>query len=584
MSGISWSTIGADKFENVVDILLAREFGIRGHAVDGRGGDGGVDYEVDDGEIIFQYKYFWNGITVSRTRKAQIEKSFKKAMEHDREEWILVVPAKLTPQERRFITGLGKGKNVKITIRDRVWLDDQLIKNRDLAENLRFGSDIDLLYEKGERFKYNPVIRDGADVADRMGAIRDALDMADPNWTFDVYSTNGQTMQILRPKDPNAPLRSPIEGSFTAQLRAESAEAKDLEVANAFGLTKPIIFTSGMIKEFKINSPRLVAWEGIPDAVELHPPRDSPEEWKAGELLLRDGAGEQLGLYLVDIRQYTEGVRGFTLLARLGSLLDLTFRCPYELGTSSTDLTAGNFTGKPINEAFEIADFMVQFAAASTLEVGMMGRKIALLDVEDRVADRDLVGGFEAMRALLYDLKAIEAETKARFRFPGEITLEERIMARSLRLMLEGHCVAHPRFTQFVGELNGADDPGLKQVLTTDPHWTMQTREPAVVRILGQEVVIPKLAMAAAVSLTKADVDDLRAAFERGDAAGKQLTLHVRPGDRVRMFLPDRFPLDKPLDITPWGLPGVEQKGLGPDGEPLAASETREIHPGNMAQ
>jgi hypothetical protein len=119
MSGISWSTIGDDKFENIIDILLGREFGIRGHAVDGRGGDGGVDYEVDDGKIIFQYKYFWNGITVSRTRKAQIEKSFKKAMENDREEWILVVPAKLTPHERRFITGLGKGRRIKITIRDK---------------------------------------------------------------------------------------------------------------------------------------------------------------------------------------------------------------------------------------------------------------------------------------------------------------------------------------------------------------------------------------------------------------------------------------------------------------------------------
>jgi hypothetical protein len=569
VSGITWSTIGDDKFENIVDILLAREFGVRGHGVDGRGGDGGIDYEVDDGKIIFQYKYFWNGITVSRTRKAQIQRSFKKAMEHDPEEWILVVPAKLTPHERRFITGLSKGKDVKITIRDKVWLDDQLIKNRDLAENLRFGSDIDLLYEKGERFKYNPVIRDGADLADRMDAMRDALDMADPDWTFDVYSANGQLTQILRPKDPNAPLRSPIEGSFTAQLTAGSTEAHDLETANAFGITKPIIFTSNMIKEFKINGPRLVAREGIPDSVEFHPPPHSSKDWKPGELSLCDEVGVQLGLYLVDMQPYTEGMKGFTLLARLGSLLDLTFRCPYDLGPGSSDITTHDLAGRSVNEAFEIADFMVQFARASSLEIRLMGEKVALLNLEDRTAESNVWNGFEAMRALLDDLKVIEAETKAKFRFPQRISVEERILIRSLRLMLEGHCVAHPRFTSFFGQLNGVTSPGLEHVLTTDPHWTMQTREPSELTIVGRQVTLPKLAMAGAVSVAEDDIDDIKAAFERGDAAGKRLTLHVRPGDRVRMFLPDRFPLDKPLDITPWDLPGIEQKGLGPDGEPL---------------
>jgi hypothetical protein len=36
------------------------------------------------------------------------------------------------------------------------------------------------------------------------------------------------------------------------------------------------------------------------------------------------------------------------------------------------------------------------------------------------------------------------------------------------------------------------------------------------------------------------------------------------------MFLPDRIAADQRLDITPWGLDGVNQKGLGPDGEPLS--------------
>jgi hypothetical protein len=36
------------------------------------------------------------------------------------------------------------------------------------------------------------------------------------------------------------------------------------------------------------------------------------------------------------------------------------------------------------------------------------------------------------------------------------------------------------------------------------------------------------------------------------------------------MFLPDKIAADQRLDITPWGLDGVNQKGPRPDGESLS--------------
>jgi hypothetical protein len=41
MGGIDWSTVGRQTFDQIADTLLAREFGTRGYAVDGRGGDEG---------------------------------------------------------------------------------------------------------------------------------------------------------------------------------------------------------------------------------------------------------------------------------------------------------------------------------------------------------------------------------------------------------------------------------------------------------------------------------------------------------------------------------------------------------------
>jgi hypothetical protein len=63
MNGIDWRTIGNPAFERIVDTLLSIEFGARGLPVEGRGGEGEIpgDYSLDDGKIIFEYKYFPEG-------------------------------------------------------------------------------------------------------------------------------------------------------------------------------------------------------------------------------------------------------------------------------------------------------------------------------------------------------------------------------------------------------------------------------------------------------------------------------------------------------------------------------------------
>ncbi len=504
MSGMDWSAIGPDRFEDIVDVLLDREFGARGHGPNGRGGDGGRDYTVDDDKIIFQYKYFPDGFPATGSRRGQIRDSFRTAMTHDPDEWILVVPAKVTTTERRFVSGLGSGKPVKITIRDRVWLNDQLAKHRGVAEYFRHGSDIELLYAKGEMFKHNPVIRDMDDVADRMVALQDSIGMADPNWALDVHSVDGKITQVIRAKIPNAAARSPITIKFTAALPVDSLEAHDLEKANAFGYTKPIILPGDAVKNFKITGPRLVAWEGDTDSVEIRPEHGTPQDGKPAEFVLRDKVGAHLGVYLPNIHQYVEGTRGFTLLMRLGGLLDLTFRHPFDPGPGVTHFSTHDFTGAPISDVFTVADFMVKFAGASSLEIHAMGKRIGVLDVADRIVDSDLVMGFQTVRSLLEDLMVIEAGTRARFRYPAELPIEERIMIRNLRLMLDGHCVVHPSFADVNVTLSGIRDTGFEEVLNTDLRWMTQEAEYAELTILGQQVVLRNLSTVAAVRLAAA--------------------------------------------------------------------------------
>lgn len=47
MTGTDWSAVERETFGYIADVLLGREFGARVHAVNGRGGDAGIDYRVD---------------------------------------------------------------------------------------------------------------------------------------------------------------------------------------------------------------------------------------------------------------------------------------------------------------------------------------------------------------------------------------------------------------------------------------------------------------------------------------------------------------------------------------------------------
>lgn len=61
----------------------------------------------------------------------------------------------------------------------------------------------------------------------------------------------------------------------------------------------------------------------------------------------------------------------------------------------------------------------------------------------------------------------------------------------------------------------------------------------------------------------------LLSAFEEGTASGMQLRMRCRPGDRIRRFLADRSDRNQPLEITPWSIPGINEKGLTASGDPV---------------
>jgi hypothetical protein len=61
--------------------------------------------------------------------------------------------------------------------------------------------------------------------------------------------------------------------------------------------------------------------------------------------------------------------------------------------------------------------------------------------------------------------------------------------------------------------------------------------------------------------LVDASIQALQTAFATQSTEGLGITLRVDANDRLRTWLPDRVAPDKPLDVTPWDIPGIEQPG-----------------------
>ena len=140
---IDWTTISEDHFNEVVEALLVKEWttpsGLRAEAIDGRGGDEGIDVGVWRGDSlvhVFQLKYFREGFSgyAKKTRRDQIAGSFERALKAHPglSDWSLVIPSKGSLPERKYVSLLSAGKAIRTHTMGSTQLDLLLAKHPEL--------------------------------------------------------------------------------------------------------------------------------------------------------------------------------------------------------------------------------------------------------------------------------------------------------------------------------------------------------------------------------------------------------------------------------------------------------------------
>jgi hypothetical protein len=258
---IDWDRLDQPRFDRIVEVLVYRRFQGKVRAVNGRGGDGGIDIEIidDEGRLwILQLKYFPEGFSGGFTpRRQQIKASLDSAVNnHDPDKWSLVFPGTLAPGEHEFVTGLSPRPKPEIgrTI-DRTVLDSWLADDPALDAFLQRDPTTELERLARLYTQERSALVDGAsDLFGRVQALGDVIDSTDEDYTADFHRSGDEVSLIVRPQHPGArPTTISVELRPFADENAELREHLDRTIG--YGTSDPLRIPQRAIDRYTSKAP-----------------------------------------------------------------------------------------------------------------------------------------------------------------------------------------------------------------------------------------------------------------------------------------------------------------------------------------
>ncbi|WP_289007946.1 hypothetical protein [uncultured Thermomonospora sp.] len=563
---IEWKQIGREKFERIVEALLYRTYSFNSEvrAVDGRGGDSGIDFLVKQGQRlrIFQLKYFPEGFSSEmQSRRRQIRKSFERAMQHSPYEWTLVVPCNLTNSERSFVENLGKERSIRISIIDRANLDSRIAAFPDLLDSFTR----DQFLEAARILGHEQTVLAGgvSDLAQRVMNLGKVVDACDPHWTYDFIRSGGSTISVLRAKHPYAHEVSPItitlEGKISAVQYPGLSSA--IERSIGYGTDDSITIPPEVIERLTIEGPEWISasYENVEVSWE---PLPNPSKGKARvELRFVDEFGVVRTSHEAEIMHGGAGSRGFSLKVTFYKVATLVFLFSRELQGSSKLQYSINVEGAYPVDVMRAGSLIRQIYEQRKFDVYIDGRHLAEVSISSKNQDLspDYLNGIAEWEDLASDLDVVQRHCGVYFTMPTSISARERISLRAARLLIEGHCVVQPEARTVTVTLSGSDSPVLRELLSGRPSSLRFDLTDISITVGGRTLVIGDAVMfhTRVVALNYAEALQ---ALNEGRGAGVKVQLRPEGKENFRIFLPDKWGnKNGPLKPTPLGLPGYAE-------------------------
>jgi hypothetical protein len=549
-----WDSCGQPLFDRIVEALLTemhRDGPGTLEAMDGRGGDGGIDLDLTmpDGTIdtIYQLKYFPEGFSGGhRARRRQIEKSFKAAMKHTPRRWVLVVPGNLTTEERKFVRALAQ-KYAGVEI-GRTWgraaLDAELARlprvfkyfTRDQRmEDLRIAG----LERQG--------LASAADIAEYATSMGESLSSQSMHWDLHVTTGPEGVTTRVSARHPRAMEYEPLEGriSFVPGRVGEEARQR-LEDARAFGT--PVDLDAAVLAKVELTGTDWFAQELTDVGVHLRPPQS---ERRGIDLRVVTTGGDALQILRGDSTGHT-GTRGRRILIKLDCGLDLTITVldsvnpPADLNVSVERLRRDDAV-----EAARAVQFLAHLESGAEIVIELWrdgNRFVQMRSNSDSEEGKRLIGAYE--QQLIDDLRVLSRRFDITLRVPDEMTVAQRTEIRKARLLAEGKVILDSDLAGLDIRLSGiAGEPIDRFLKDVASMVLVETKLQYLVD--GQPLTFPVRAFHPRAHVV--DASTVAAALEAGTAANMPVTIRGVDHSPLRVYSVADFPPEQ-RDLAPTPL------------------------------
>jgi hypothetical protein len=558
-SRINWRNISEIDFNETVEALIVRDRtggGLVAQAVDGRGGDDGIDIDVKvarTGQLteILQLKWFPDGFSGTRVkRRQQIKKSFESAMVHKPAVWTLVVPANLTVPERRSVFALKKDQKVLIRLIGAAELNNLLAKYPKVHDWALRDAARDLLSivgrEKATLSKPGDLAAEVKDLADRSDAIS-------AYWGFNFSSCDGVTSEQLYAKREDAMEREPLSFSLETEFGPDDDELRrEFEDSLDYGVTKRLILPSHVVSSFTKEGPEWFAGEVGPGELHILPAGDHSRDMRI-DVTSFDAEGKRLAAVSARKGRVVAGNLGATLEFSTPGGLSLRWRLPKGAGEGSArvDFVPEGHSALDVRKAL---GFVSTLHLAANFLVAVDGQVSELVLPEfsgSPVGDPEIA-------ELVEDLAVVEVKTGATFAFPKFLPPAlDRVWARTIRRILEGGYVALPNTEGFNVTLQGSGGETIERVLLEGGAMVISSEEWEV-ELLGEAVFVGHIAVYHA-DIHADDGAEHVEALRAGAGAGRRVYFRSAADIPGVIYMPGHPDAKEIVVPEPWGLTGIRE-------------------------